>query len=581
MKTVWKKLTAAALCAAVLLTPALAALKEGEKFPTVNAYPGYGDVKESDWFYDNAKLCYEIGVMTGTDKGFEPDKVLTEAECVTLAARVGATLRGEPIRDKTDGEAWWVPYNDYLFPDGGSIDFPDEAAGRWQLLIELYDYVDEAGLLKPINNISKLPDTNSLNEAVALKYYNAGILTGMDKYGTLGAWKSLTRAEAAAMISRIVRPELRKTFVPADYSPFTAASLTPETAMFSNGLTAEEYLTTVNNAITAWEDALGEDFNWHYVWSDGKTVLSHVKEDPLTALGVTEEMGTQAYKDFDVQVYYSKLIDLMGGPLGAGSGDEAQSREADKGYTLTAVTLPVGWVPTADSNNVAAGWAGIQRVENGQVVEEGILRADGTVMALNLDGYSIYGFEGPVSRGDATRLWVRKDGSNGDYLWNIYDVEQGKLLLVRDIPDGSPDWDKANETWFPAEKVPKVLWEDASPYAVDADGAKLPFRQYSELHYLGDGMFNYWGEDWNTDCGLVDMNGAETPTATFSGWFNGGLSANHGLIAMGHESGMNWVMAYYDYAGNQVSEDFDWAGPIGDDGAGSVCRDGALCRIQF
>jgi len=315
MKPLWKKLTAAALCAALLLTPAFAAGED--KFPAVNTYPGYGDVKETDWFYDNAKLCYEIGIMTGTDKGFEPGKVLTEAECVTLAARVGATLRGEAIRDKLAGEAWWVPYNDYLFPDGGSIDFPDRAAGRWQFLILLYDYVEGAGLLTPINNISKLPDTDIPDEAVALKYYNAGILTGVDKYGTLETWKSLTRAEAAAMISRIVRPELRKTFVPADYSPFTAACLTPETAMFSNGLSAEEYLTTVNNAITAWEEALGENFNWHYVWSDGKSVLDHVKDDSLAALGVTEDMGTQAYQDFDVQVYYSRLIDLMGGPFGA------------------------------------------------------------------------------------------------------------------------------------------------------------------------------------------------------------------------------------------------------------------------
>ena len=45
-------------------------------------------------------------------------------------------------------------------------------------------------------------------------------------------------------------------------------------------------------------------------------MLAHVKEDTLTALGVTEAMGTQAYEDFDVQVYYARLIDLMGGPLG-------------------------------------------------------------------------------------------------------------------------------------------------------------------------------------------------------------------------------------------------------------------------
>ena len=85
--------------------------------------------------------------------------------------------------------------------------------------------------------------------------------------------------------------------------------------MFDNGLTAEEYLIAVNNAISAWEDTLGDEFNWHTVWSDGKSVLKHVKEDSLSALGVTEKQGTGAYKDFDVQVYYSRLIDLTGETL--------------------------------------------------------------------------------------------------------------------------------------------------------------------------------------------------------------------------------------------------------------------------
>lgn len=117
------------------------------------------------------------------------------------------------------------------------------------------------------------------------------------------------------MVARMAKPELRKTFTPADYSPFTAACLTPDTVLFDTGLTAEEYLTTVNNAISAWEAALGEEFNWHTVWSDGKSVLQHVKEDSLSALGLTEKQGTQAYKDFDVQVYYARLIDITGETL--------------------------------------------------------------------------------------------------------------------------------------------------------------------------------------------------------------------------------------------------------------------------
>lgn len=628
-----KRLTCAFLALALCLglCPAFGAGTE-EKFPAVNTYPGYADVKEGDWFYQNAKLCYETGLMNGTGTGFEPNKVLSKAEAVTLAARVGAALRGETIRPAQPGESWWEPYREYRFPNGGG-EGGDSPATRWDFLFMLYLYVYEENLLTPINDVKALPDSG---DAMVLNYYNAGILTGVDKYGTFAGGKSLTRAEAAAMVSRIIRPGLRLSFTPADYSPFTAAYLTPDTVMFEGGVTAEEYLITVNNAIAAWEAALGEDFNWHYIWTDGKSVLNHVKEDSLSALAVTAKQGTQAYKDFDVQVYYSRLIDLTGKTLAEPSAQpSAQSAEptAQREYALTEIALPEGWSPTADSNNMAAGWAAIQRVENERVAEEAIYRADGTV--LDLGEYFVYGFEHPTSRGNAKRLLAQTYGTEIlDYeaargsLWNIYDVEQERFLLEKGIFDDDPAWKEAQETYLPSaltwpqprldkgsglygyvdregNQVIPAQYDLAGPFvdgaavvyfrdgmgsaaAIDETGREILPRRYSELWYLGDGVFNYWGDlsswegdDWRRDCGTVTMEGVETPTATFSGYFNGGLAAHHGLIAMGHEADSNWVMAYYDYAGNQVTEDFDWAGPIGDDGAGFVCRDGKLCRIQF
>lgn len=320
-----KRMTCAALALTLCLglCPAFAA---EEKFPAVNTYPGYADVAEGDWFYNNAKLCYEVGLMTGTDKGFEPNKTLTVGECAALAARMGEKLTGETIPEVDPAHyvvsppPWWAKYKEHLLSLDphltGLLAQPDEAITRYGFL-SLLNLVcaPEEGLLEPINHIEALPDPDFRNDVVALQFYNAGILTGTDKYGTFAGPRSLTRAEAAAMVSRIVRPGLRLSFTPADYSPFTAAYLTPDTVMFSNGVTAEEFLITVNNAIAAWEAALGDEFNWHYVWTDGKTVLTHVKEDTLTALGVSERDGVQSYKDFDVQVYYSRLIDLIGGPL--------------------------------------------------------------------------------------------------------------------------------------------------------------------------------------------------------------------------------------------------------------------------
>ena len=133
-----KRLLALALTGSLLLSPALAAGTE-EKFPAVNTYSGYADVQETDWFYQNAKLCYETGLMTGTDVGFEPGKFLSQAEAVALAARVGATLRGETIPTLLPEEPWWGPYYRYLFPLVGGPNYPEGNAGRAQFLSILYD----------------------------------------------------------------------------------------------------------------------------------------------------------------------------------------------------------------------------------------------------------------------------------------------------------------------------------------------------------------------------------------------------------------------------------------------------------
>lgn len=65
--------------------------------------------------------------------------------------------------------------------------------------------------LPAINSISSLPDTD---DEEVLRFYNAGILTGMDKSGTFDGDKPLTRKEMAAMLSRIARPSLRVKFTP-------------------------------------------------------------------------------------------------------------------------------------------------------------------------------------------------------------------------------------------------------------------------------------------------------------------------------------------------------------------------------
>lgn len=112
-----------------------------------------------------------------------------------------------------------------------------------------------------------------------------------------------------------------------DATALDAAELAAGTVMFSNGVKAEQFLKEVNAAIARWElefaetygtDGPSDKFNWHTPLTGslaGKTVLQQVKAEVLEALGASQDAGTDAYKNFDLQVYYSRLIDLLGGPL--------------------------------------------------------------------------------------------------------------------------------------------------------------------------------------------------------------------------------------------------------------------------
>ena len=166
-------------------------------------------------------------------------------------------------------------------------------------------------MLAPINTITALPDSTDPD---VLRFYNAGILTGVDSWGTFAADKSLTRMETAAMVARVARPELRQTFTPADYDIFTAAGMKPSDVLFTGGTTAGQFLPVVQELIDGLEAdcaAAGMEFNW-FNTVDGVEFLDYVTNTALARFGVTEDDGTELYQNFDVQVYYSRLLDLRG-----------------------------------------------------------------------------------------------------------------------------------------------------------------------------------------------------------------------------------------------------------------------------
>ena len=289
-----KQLIALALSTA-LLAGSAAAIAPEEAFPAVNTYPGFADVAGSAWYAATVQTCYEVGLMTGTGAGFAPDQVLTVGEVAAIAARMNEAITGDSI---------------YLEKLGVEVPDPVKQATRQEFIAMLAAVVPE-DMLTPINQITALPDTA---DAAVLSFYNAGILTGVDDWGTFAPDKTLTRAETAAMVARVARPELRERFTPADYAMFTAAYLKPADVLFTNGVTAGQYLPYVQTLIDGLEAdcaAQGMEFNW-FNTVDGVIFLDYVEDTALAHFGVTAKDGTQLYKDFDMQVYYSRYLDQKG-----------------------------------------------------------------------------------------------------------------------------------------------------------------------------------------------------------------------------------------------------------------------------
>lgn len=204
-------LLALALC---LPAPALAAEegmpRRGEierLFPARFEYSGYADVTEADWFHTAAATCCEAGLMRGIEGEFCPWQELTIGEIAAIAAQMNEILTGTPIPPPVPNPylPWYQPYMDYL--EGLGISLPDGEAPATRLdFLNLLTAVLPKDLLPPIRTVQCLPDTE---DPAALAFYNAGILTGLDSRGTFAGDKVLTRAEAAVILARIVRPGLR------------------------------------------------------------------------------------------------------------------------------------------------------------------------------------------------------------------------------------------------------------------------------------------------------------------------------------------------------------------------------------
>lgn len=203
----------------VLISPASAADKDW-LLPAVNDAPAFPDV-EGVWCEADVEVAYRVGLMEGkSTEFFDIRGPLTYAHITVVTARFHELLNGGDgeFPAPAEGQKWYQPAAEYLKAncddsmlqtllwylelDGRRADSPCIRRDFvWMLAAIL-----PAEALTPINEISAVPD--SVSDHVA-EFYRAGILNGVDVYGTFLEEDPLTRGAACAILARIIDPAQR------------------------------------------------------------------------------------------------------------------------------------------------------------------------------------------------------------------------------------------------------------------------------------------------------------------------------------------------------------------------------------
>ena len=176
------------------------------------------DVEEDMWYGKNNQAvvmrAYELGIMAGKGNGvFDPSGNILLSEALKMACVVHHIYNGGN-GVFTQGEPWYQVYIDYATRNGiiRSNDFADftKPATRAEMAYIFRNAVPEDEL-EVINDIKSIPDiVESRYKDEILSLYRAGILTGIDEYGAFLPESYITRAEAAAIMTRVVLPTERK-----------------------------------------------------------------------------------------------------------------------------------------------------------------------------------------------------------------------------------------------------------------------------------------------------------------------------------------------------------------------------------
>lgn len=205
--------------------------EEAPRFTPLRAYEGeFSDVSEDSWYAPAVVSAYEYGLLNGRGEGrFAPQESITIAELLTIAARLRCIYQtgsdALPETESEDSAPWYAPYVAYLksekLLDNSFEGFYLLPASRAQMAgifafalpEEWYEDINAALVTSGVASGEFIADVTEKTpyRSEILLMYRRGLLSGMDEKGSFYPERSVSRAEIAALLTRVVEPEARLT----------------------------------------------------------------------------------------------------------------------------------------------------------------------------------------------------------------------------------------------------------------------------------------------------------------------------------------------------------------------------------
>lgn len=184
-------------------------------FKKQTEYTGFSDVPSSAWYAESVKTVCEYGLMKGTGNGkFNPNGYVTIAESVALMSRLYDIYNGGSGTFE-QSSPWFIAYDNYAAAhDLDAFGLPGNSE-HWnshptrELFIDLVSQAIPMSEFQIINDVCTTEPTGDDFVDRLMRLFNAGVITGKSDGTGFDGGSAITRAEVAAILTRMIIPSQR------------------------------------------------------------------------------------------------------------------------------------------------------------------------------------------------------------------------------------------------------------------------------------------------------------------------------------------------------------------------------------